>query len=86
MTDEEEQVGLHDEPERFGGVQRIVGLAWQICSVDVVRTLVVVVGMHSAEMEEMRHLESLAVVMDHEQHLAKVRLVVEAGLTWAAHC
>jgi len=86
MTDEEEQVGLHDEPERFGGAQKIVGLAWQICSVDVVGTLVVVVGMHSAEMEEMRHMAGVVVGIDHEQHLAKVRLVVEAGLTWAAHC
>lgn len=93
MTDAEEQVGLRDEPERFGGVQKIVDLAWKTCSVDVVRTLVVVVGMHSAEMEETRCLESVetlvvVVVIDHntlEQHSAKEHLVVEAGMTSVAH-
>jgi hypothetical protein len=91
MRDAEEQVGLRDEPERFGAVGKIGGLAWQICFVDVVRTLVVV-GMHSAEMEGTRCLErvkSLAVVVvviDHsnlEQHLAKV---VQAGMTLVARC
>ena len=65
-----------------------------MCSVDVVRTLVVAAGMHSVEMEETKCLERakslvVVVVIDHstlEQHLAKVHLMVQAGMTSVAHC
>ena len=63
-----------------------------MCSVDVVKTLVVVVGMHLAEMEETKCLErvknpavEVEVVIDHstlEEHLAKV----QAGMTSVVHC